>query len=226
MILLKRSPEESNRLYVYRIIKTNIMNLNLLPGASISEIELSQALQLSRTPIREVLIILERENLIEILPKRKSRISFIKLDYVKDGIFLRAAIEKEIIHEACKSLSNDVMIQLENNLEIQKNMMLQGEDYATFMNLDIMFHASLYTGVQKNGIWGLLEQINTDYYRLRILSKNYFDIHQHIKEHEELLNIIKHKNFEAIADFVDRHINSFIENLHLFQEEYGEFIIE
>ena len=48
-------PGENNKDYAYRVIKDAIMYLELKPGQSISEVELAEALNLSRTPIREVL---------------------------------------------------------------------------------------------------------------------------------------------------------------------------
>jgi DNA-binding GntR family transcriptional regulator len=55
---------ENNKDYSYRVIKEAIMSLELQPGKSISEIELAEVLNLSRTPIREVMAKLREEHLV------------------------------------------------------------------------------------------------------------------------------------------------------------------
>ena len=56
-IVNKRCPDETNSDYAYRLIRRNIMNLYLKPGAVLNEAELSDQLGMSRTPIREALIL-------------------------------------------------------------------------------------------------------------------------------------------------------------------------
>ncbi len=227
MNLLERLPVESNRTYAYRILKTNIMNLTLLPGTGISETELSKLLQLSRTPIREALILLEKERLIDVLPKRKSRVALIHLQLVYDAIFVREVIEKEIIHEACEKLSPNTLVQLENNLEIQKTMVFQGENYSSFHNLDNLFHSSIYEGIQKKNIWNTVEDMSTHYNRLRQLDavKN-FSLQAIVTQHEELIDIIKNKNHDAVDEFVSAHLRNIFHKLDDVQEEFGEYIVD
>ena len=50
-IVNKRCPEETNSDYAYRLIRRNIMNLYLKPGAVLNEAELSDQLGMSRTPL-------------------------------------------------------------------------------------------------------------------------------------------------------------------------------
>ena len=79
MKLLDRQPGEKARAYAIRVLLYNITTLELPPGSSVSENELSALMDLSRTPVREALIELSRLDLVEILPQRGSYIS--KIDY-------------------------------------------------------------------------------------------------------------------------------------------------
>ena len=69
MILYEKKEKESRKEYAYRILKENIMSLELKPGELLSEVELSEKLNISRTPIREVLMRLKNEHLIEVKPQ-------------------------------------------------------------------------------------------------------------------------------------------------------------
>ena len=75
MIILDRNSSETARSYAMRVLLYNIIHVELQPGSAVSENELSSALSLSRTPIREALIELNRIGLVEILPQRGSYIS-------------------------------------------------------------------------------------------------------------------------------------------------------
>lgn len=226
MNLLEPLPNESNGNYAYRVLKNNIMNLSLLPGTRISETELSELMQISRTPIRESLILLEREKLINVLPKRKSLVSFINLQLVYDSIFVREVVEKEIIHEACEKLSFSTIAQLENNVDIQKNMFFQGESLSTFHSLDNLFHSSIYEGVQKKNIWNMIEDISTHYNRLRQLDAiENISLNTIINQHQELIDIIKNKRHDKVDEFVNLHLRNIFHKLDNVMAEYKEFII-
>ena len=49
-------------------IKSLIISGKLAPGQRLNELELSEMFDVSRSPLREALLILERENLVEIIP--------------------------------------------------------------------------------------------------------------------------------------------------------------
>ena len=84
MKVTERYPRETGRDYALRIIKDNIIRLELPPGALISENELAAELGLSRTPVREALIELSKVSVIEIQPQKKSVVALIDYDLIED----------------------------------------------------------------------------------------------------------------------------------------------
>ena len=83
LILYEKKEEESKKEYAYRILKENIMSLELKPGELLSEVELSEKLNISRTPIREVIMRLKNEHLIEVKPQSGTYVSLIDLNLLK-----------------------------------------------------------------------------------------------------------------------------------------------
>ena len=75
LLMDPRQPDENNRAYAYRILRKNIMNIQLQPGCQLSEAELSEHLVMSRTPIHEALMMLKGEWLVDVLPQRSSIVS-------------------------------------------------------------------------------------------------------------------------------------------------------
>src|SRR6218665_2988690 len=89
------SPTEHKRgegaKFVYEILRDEILDLVLAPGSPIDEIQLSQRLSTSRTPIREALVRLVSEGLVTTLPNRStvvSPIDFLSLHTFFDAITL------------------------------------------------------------------------------------------------------------------------------------------
>ena len=72
MIIKERTGRETGRNYALRILKENIVMLELEPGSRISENELAQELGVSRTPVREALIELSKSKIVEIFPQKGS----------------------------------------------------------------------------------------------------------------------------------------------------------
>ena len=95
LVNISKHKNENNRAYTYRVLKENIMRLNLKPGESISEIELSEALDVSRTPVREAIVKLSEEKLVDVFPQRGSFVSKINLNLVEEAVFLRELCEKK-----------------------------------------------------------------------------------------------------------------------------------
>ena len=86
-----RSP--TNRRIVYDTIRRKVLTLELPPGAALSENELAAALGVSRTPVRESLILLAEEGLVQVFPQVGSFVARVDPDGVADAQFLREAVE-------------------------------------------------------------------------------------------------------------------------------------
>lgn len=79
-----RRPKGTGTRWAYDEIRSQILSLQLEPGADLDEQELINSLKVSRTPIREALIQLAAEGLVEILPNRGARVSRVDLAGVRE----------------------------------------------------------------------------------------------------------------------------------------------
>ena len=60
---------------VYQELKKGIMTLHLVPGTEMSTQEIATKLQVSRTPVREAFIQLQKEGLVEAIPQKGTKVS-------------------------------------------------------------------------------------------------------------------------------------------------------
>lgn len=206
MILYDKKEKENNKDYAYRVLKDNIMNLNLKPGELLSETDLSEKLGISRTPIREVLMRLKNEHLIEVKPQTGTYISLIDTNMVEQGLFMRYTIEKEVLKEACNGISEEILMEMEKNLFAQKLISNKSNTAVEFHKLDQEFHELLFRGTNKFDIWNCILNMSTHYNRMRLLIELKTDKKKNIKDHEIYLDLIKNKSIDGIDEMITSHI--------------------
>lgn len=224
MKLLDKLPKENARSYAIRVLLHNIINLELAPGNAISENELSNALGISRTPVREALIELSRSNLVEILPQRGSYISKIDYELVEETNFLRCVVETAICKEACKHIDEKYIEALEKNLAEQR-IAYEGGNIETFLSLDNQFHKLLFESVGKARSYKILMEQMIHLDRLRFLTSYTYDRSHIIRDHEQLLYAIKQQDVELAEFIINRHLNRLELNKAKLLERYPNYFI-
>lgn len=206
MIFYEKKHKETGKEYAYRVLKENIMSLELKPGELLSESDLSEKLSISRTPIREVIMRLKNEHLIEVKPQAGTYVSLIDKEIIDEAIFMRSLLEKEVLKQACNEFSEEIFMELEKNLFAQKLVLNKVGKENEFHNLDKEFHKLIFIGCNKINIWKSIMKISTHYNRMRLLSERKIDKAQIIKQHEEMVSIIKNKDLDKIDKYIDNHI--------------------
>src|SRR5881392_3471372 len=114
------TPKESNRARVHALLRARITSLELPPGAPLSENELAAELDVSRTPVREALILLGEESLVDIFPMLGTFVSRISVDAVLEAQFMREALELAALREAVKRADDTDIAALRANLDAQR----------------------------------------------------------------------------------------------------------
>lgn len=130
----------TNRRLVYEALRHKVLTLELPPGAALSENELAAALGVSRTPVRESLILLGEEGLVQVFPQVGSFVSRVDPDRVADAQFLREAVELAALEDLPAELDAGLVDQLKSNLDRQR---AAGIGLEEFFELDEAFHHGL-----------------------------------------------------------------------------------
>lgn len=209
--------------YVYEVLKKNIINLNIKPGDRISEKEISNLFDVSRTPVREAFIKLSREGVLYILPQRGTYISLIDLEQVEEARFIRESLETAVLKIATESFPDDTMKELEENIEIQKEL-IKNKDYGKFLEYDEEFHKVIFKACNKARTWSIIEQVNTQYKRVRLLSfiadENWYKVIEH---HEELLKAIKENDNTYAQKILNTHLKKLLKEQKQLKELFPQY---
>ncbi|MEU9061259.1 GntR family transcriptional regulator [Streptomyces sp. NPDC048430] len=140
----------TSRRGIYLKLRQMVLTLELQPGAALSENELAAALGVSRTPVRESLILLAQEGLVQIFPKVGSFVSRVDPAQVADAQFLREAVELASLDNLPPRLDPAVIAELRDNLERQQHADLDIEE---FFALDEAFHHGLMRLSGHGAVW-------------------------------------------------------------------------
>jgi DNA-binding GntR family transcriptional regulator len=130
----------TSRRAVYEELRRRVITLEFRPGAPLSENELAAALGVSRTPVRESLILLSQEGLVQVFPKIGSFVSRVDPERVAEAQFLREAVELASLDDVPAEPDPQLVASLRENLTLQQ---LADGDLERFFELDEEFHRGL-----------------------------------------------------------------------------------
>lgn len=218
-VLNKKSKEKSKE-YVIRNMVYNIEFLNLEPGEKISENQISEFLNLSRTPIREAFYNLKSNLLIDVKPQIGTFISYLDIDVSKELLFFRSSLEEKAVIEVCNKDSLDYLNIFKEIIEKEKTLH-DSNNIEELISLDNRFHNLIFEELGYNKIPSIIED-NTYYLiRMRILrlkanirEKNYID------EHENILKCMINKDKENASKILIYHINELVDDMNILRNKY------
>lgn len=212
--------------YVYKTIKKDIISFKLVPGQRISEKEIADKLNVSRTPVREAFIKLSRERLVYALPQKGTYISYINLDMMEDVRFIRESLEKSVLQIATNNFPSSLIDSLENNIEKQVKLAKEGLWY-DFILMDNEFHKIIFMGCNKVGIWEFLEQISPEYMRARMLtfmvSNDWENV---VLQHRQILESINKRDEEKGTRIISKHIRKLAYEQIELKIKHPEYFVE
>ena len=207
MTIEARQAGETAKEYAYRIIKENIITLELEPGSTLNDMEISQMIGISRTPVREAIIKLKEESdIIEIFPQRGMRIALIDTDIVQEVRFLRMTLEKAMVELACDMAQEADFVWLEENLTLQefylKNNLIQ-----KLLELDNALHRKLFTICRKDLIYRMSQGLSIHYDRVRNMEATAIHGHKTVEDHRNLVKAIRDKDKEQAKRIMEEHLD-------------------
>ena len=150
-------------------IRRAILTVELRPRDGLSEKELALRLGISRTPVREALIKLSDEGLVDIFPQRGTLVAPIRVPEVFEAQFIREALETAVVRKAAETANDDLRSRLRANLGDQKLAAGEGR-LADFQRLDEDFHHIFSEFCDLTRAWRAIQNVKGQLDRVRYLS--------------------------------------------------------
>lgn len=212
--------------FVYETIKKEILEMILKPGDQISEKEIAERLKVSRTPARESILRLSKENLLDVVPYRGTYVSKISIGDVTEAWFIRHTLEEKIISLAINIFTNREVQILQDILNKQK-LAVETSNYSQFFELDELFHYTFYKECNRLNTWNIIQTIYNQYKRIRIITlDNDVKIMGLYKEHIEILEGIVTKNIDKSLKGLKNHLEKLGIEIKSLQKKYPEYFVD
>lgn len=204
---------------IYAALREHIILLNIKPGEAMNIKEISEQLGVSRSPVRDAVMKLAKEGLVDIMPQKGTSVSRIDLHRVEEERFLREALECRILRPFLECYTPDDLVQMEHVVELQE-MCLEKQMYARFLDYDEEFHGLLFRVADKSLCWELTQSMSGHYRRVRLMTLWDGDIvDKAIGQHKEMLACIRQGEYGVLKDLVENHCRKIsVQEIDLFQK--------
>ncbi len=188
-------------------IRNAIMDGRLKPGIRLTEQELVEMLGVSRTPLREALLLLDSEGFVNVLPRRGAVVSSISTKDVEDVYGAKSILESGAAKLACDKISNELIDELES-LTDEMEASLKGErkDYRMLLNINAEFHQMLSDAGGNKKISQFIRNLRSQTLRYNYI---YLSIQSHtdssISDHRKITDALRNRNKELVEKYIKEH---------------------
>ena len=191
-------------------IREAIMELNFLPGEIIRKHDICNALGVSRSPVSEALAKLRNEGLVEVVPQSGTFVSRFSLQDIKEGAFLREAIELACIEILASNISEQQLIDLNRNLKLQK-VLAESDDYQGFYQLDAKLHGMImdFTGYKNLAKVTKTGWVQVDRARQLLLPVD-GRLKKAFQEHRAVIKALEQNDVALAREKMRTHLNQLI----------------
>lgn len=194
---------ENLRTRAYTEIKKKIINCTYAPGSFLDSIFLAQTLNMSRTPIREALTMLEHEGLVKIVSQKGIMIQNITLKNVRDVYATREIIEPQMILCYGKDISRETLEECRNKLSIDLGHLTLEE----IEELDDLLHKIIMKASDNSYIIMLFQSLCDQNRRIQYLTGSLTERREkNQNKHIQILDLMLEGKFEKASDLMKRHL--------------------
>ena len=227
MRIEERRYAETARDYALRILKNNIITMELEPGAMVSENELAAQMGLSRTPVREALMDLAKARVVDVLPQRGSRIALIDYSLVEEARFARAVLEVAVLDPVCERITAADIAQLRQNVRLQTLTQEPGiGDSLSLMELDDAFHQMLFRIAQMENTYNMLCGMTIHFDRVRNLALNVVKDIKIIEDHQQICEAVAMRDAAKAKEVMACHLGRVRVDEEVVRKVYPQYIKE
>lgn len=190
---------------VYREIKRQIVTSELPPGALLQEVEVSERLKVSRTPVREALRMLQAEGLVTLVPRRGAQVTQFSPQDLEDAYEARTWLETAAAGKTACVITPDALQRLEEVLSSTPSDPRTHDDAVAAEKGDLQFHDLILQASGNRLVRDLVGQL-----RITIQRAAYFvppgRHHRSWMEHQAILSVLKEHDSDKASALVREHI--------------------
>ncbi len=201
---LKLRSEPMNQ-KVYKIICNDILDGVLPFGAQLSEKDIAADLGISRTPVREAMLRLQNEGLVEIHPQSGTYVFSPTTEDIINVCEMRLLLESAAIENAINRENTELVTSLRSLLEQSSTALTK--DLQTCHRLDTSFHTAIIAADRNPFLKQAYTVVSNRIHALRqLLPMSHDRLATATHQHSEIIDAIEHRNADEAKQLIHQHI--------------------
>ena len=199
----------------YEYLYNKIISCEYLPGQELNEKQLLEETSFGRTPLREALLMLQSESLIEIFPRKGMRITAFTEKSIDDLYQTRKLIEPPVCRKYITLYSKSRLLEFQKMFERAEDAS-DVEEY----RIDTSFHSYLISITDNNILINMYHSIMIHQMRMAVYAAMQDSSNRmgNLKQHKAIIDALLRENEEDVQDAIVLHINhSLIKSLKLLR---------
>lgn len=218
-----RHQPNSTASVVYSGLRQSILDLTLKPGTLLVEQKLAEEYGVSRTPVREVLVWLASEGLIEILRNRGAMVAPIRVEAVRTAQFVRESLETSVALTAAKNMTARGRLKLSHIIEEQELANAEG-NAGMFYRADEAMHFEIAQIAGLPLVWGYIEEAKVQMDRVRRLSLSQAQSFDNlIAQHRRIVTAIAEDAPAEITESLNAHLRQVLPDIEALRANRPEY---
>jgi DNA-binding GntR family transcriptional regulator len=192
---------------VANYIKNRILNGSLSPGDPIKEAAIASQLSISRAPVREAMLILLREGLIELHPQRGKKVTSLTAKQIKNSYFTGGVLEAAAVAQAIEYYTDKDIAELETIISKMKQIADKCGSVSDQAPLDKAFHDLLFSRIDNELIVELCRRTCQGISKFLLYRQwvKLFPATKVYERHKEIVEALKTKDPQVIEDVIKNH---------------------
>lgn len=189
---------------IYATLRAEILCCKLAPGSDLREQQLAERFAISKSPVREALLHLQRDNLVEVVARQGYRVTPVSISDARDMYAFREILESAAAMKIAKNASDETIASLQSHRKIPRGIQM-----AEVIRRNRQFHCDLFeaSGNQRLAAVGreLIEQMD----RMTNISMSTLadgDPVILLTEHFPILDALQARNGRLAAQLLRRHV--------------------
>lgn len=211
-------------LQIHEILRSRILAVELVPGTVLSRASLQLEFGVSQTPVRDALMRLQEEGIIEVYPQYATVVARIDIDHARQAQFLRLSIELEAVRRLTLESPETTAGELSIILDRQKTI-ASPETFDTFDSMDREFHRKLYERAGIMQLWASVRRQSVHLDRLRRLNLPMPGKMQTVLEdHQAIVDGIRSGEPDQATAALRKHLSGTLSIIDIISEKYPDYI--
>jgi len=207
----------------YQILKSMIIERQLLPGDKIPQEKLAEDLGISRTPLINALKLLEQDKLVQSIPRRGFFVRHFNKREMISIFELREVLEGLAARRAAQNITDKEIAQLKGFFK-QFDGIRKITDTKEYAKEDRLFHTFLLEVGAKEFLKSILETYNLISYSYQSVSSEGLiqSPDDTLQNHRDIIDAVSHRDAEAAENCMRRHLKRSVIILKRELEAEGE----